>query len=656
MCGVTGFLGGIWPDGEAGAVARVRAMSDAVTHRGPDSSGEFVDLDARIALGHRRLSILDISPAGHQPMVSSSARFVVSFNGEIYNHRDLRAELDRRGHGIAYRGHSDTETLTAGFDAWGIRATVERCVGMFAFAVWDRKSRTLTLARDRVGEKPLYYGVQGRGIGRTFLFGSELSALRRHPSFHADVSRNALCLYLRQMSVPGTFSIYEGIHKLAPGTILEVGLESMEPRIHAYWSAAHAAADGVANPFRGTELEAVDELEALLRRTVASQMAADVPLGAFLSGGVDSSTLVALMQSQSTRRVKTFSIGFTSDPYNEARHAKSVASCLGTDHTEFYVTPENAMDSVASMSRIYDEPFADSSQIPTYAVSALARQHVTVSLSGDGGDEVFGGYNRYQFVERFWPRLSRVPRALRRVAAWPITHVSPGALDRVASIVPGGTDWSMLGDKLRKSAIAMTSRDATELYRKMISAFQDPERAVLGGHEPTTVLTAPVAALESLSIPERIMALDLISYLPDDILVKVDRAAMAVSLETRAPYLDHRVAEFAWRLPLSMKLHSENGHVTTKWALRQVLYRYVPESLVERPKMGFSVPVDAWLRGPLRDWAGALLEQKTLREDGYFDVSVISKKWDEHQRGEHNWQNQLWCVLMFQEWLRATRA
>lgn len=653
MCGVTGFLGGSWPDGEVGARGCVRAMSDAILRRGPDSSGEFVDANSGIALGHRRLAIIDVSPSGHQPMVSASGRYVLVFNGEIYNHLELREDLARSGDRVSYRGHSDTETLTAGFDAWGIRATVERAAGMFAFAVWDRETRTLTLVRDRLGEKPLYYGFQGRGPERTFLFGSQLSALRRHPTFDARVSRDALCLYMRQMAVPGSFSIFEGIHKLLPGSILELTPGGAPPSVDTYWSGADMAARGAASPFRGSDLEAVDELEALLRRTVAQQMIADVPLGAFLSGGVDSSTLVALMQSQSSRRVKTFSIGFTNDEYDEARHAKAVASCIGTDHTELYVTPETAIESVASMASIYDEPFADSSQIPTYAVSAMARQHVTVSISGDGGDELFGGYNRHQFVAEFWPFLSRVPLAARKLAAWPFTNVSPRILDRIARFVPGGTDWSMLGDKLRKSAVAATSRDTTELYRRMISTYQSPEAVVLGSHEPTTLLTAPVAALESLTVVERVMALEMLSYLPDDILVKVDRAAMAVSLETRVPYLDHRVAEFAWRLPISSKLRAERGRITTKWALRQVLYRYVPESLVERPKMGFAIPIDAWLRGPLREWAEGHLDETSLRREGYFDASLVLEKWREHQRGERNWQNQLWCVLMFQEWRSA---
>ena len=614
-------------------------MAQAIESRGPDAFGAWADPEAGIALAHRRLAIVDLTPAGAQPMVAAGGRYVLAFNGEIYNHLKLRAELD----GVAWRGHSDTETLLAGFETWGVEATLQRAIGMFAFALWDREERVLTLGRDRLGEKPLYYGWQGHGPKAVFLFGSEVSALRRHPDFTAPINRDALALYMRHNCIGGVYSIYQGIHKLLPGHLLTLAAGQTEPHVWAWWSVAEVAQRGVAHPFAGSPSQAVDELEALLLSAVGQQMVADVPLGAFLSGGVDSSTVVALMQAQSSRPVKTFSIGFHEAGYNEAEHAKAVAKHLGTEHTELYVSSQQALDVIPKLPTLYAEPFADSSQIPTYLVSQLARQQVTVSLSGDAGDELFCGYNRYQMTAQLWGKLQRVPKPLRRAAAVAITAVPPARWDSLVRFL----QVARLGDKLHKGAALLGHTTVAELYRGMVSHWPDPDELVLDAHEPATVLTSAQPALKGLSEVESMMALDMLSYLPDDILAKVDRAAMGVSLETRVPFLDHRVVEFAWSLPMDYKLR---GGVT-KWPLREVLYRHVPRALIERPKMGFGVPIDHWLRGPLRDWAENLLSESRLRQEGFFNPVLIRQKWAEHLSGQRNWQYHLWDVLMFQAWL-----
>lgn len=647
MCGLVGYLTGVM--GERGiARGRLVRMADRIVHRGPDDAGYWCDVEGGIGLGHRRLSILDLSPAGHQPMQSPTGRYVIVFNGEIYNHLDLRRDLEIKG-GIAWRGHSDTETLLAGFDAWGVRNTVERTIGMFAFAVWDKNSRTLTLVRDRLGEKPLYYGWQGSGSNRTFLFGSELKALKAHPSFSACIDRGALCLLLRHNAIPAPYSIYEGIAKLDPGCMLSLSLDRPEPQIIQYWSLPEVARVGVAKRFSGSAVAAVDHLDELLKDAVRQQMVADVPLGAFLSGGIDSSAIVALMQVQSNRPVKTFTIGFDDAGYNEAVHAKAVARHLGTDHTELYVQPPQVRGVIPHLPTLYCEPFSDSSQIPTFLVSQLARQQVTVSLSGDAGDELFAGYNRYQMTDRLWRRLERIPKPVRSLLARGITSVSPGGWDRLARFIPGAFRYRVFGDKLHKGAGVLASGSVDELYLGLVSHQTRPESWVIGGHEPPTKLTGLWPALEGFIPVERMMVLDAISYLPDDILTKVDRAAMGVSLESRVPFLDHRVVEFAWTLPLDYKLRDGQ----TKWPLRQVLYRYVPKELIERPKMGFGIPLDAWLRGPLREWSEALLDEARLRREGYFNPAPIREKWGEHLSGGRNWSHHLWDVLMFQAWLEA---
>ena len=651
MCGFVGFLGGQSGYGGLEDHAVVKRMAEAVVHRGPDDAGYWCDVGHRIGLGHRRLSILDLSAAGHQPMSSRSQRYVIAFNGEIYNHLELRRDLEKTAKAMAWRGHSDTETLLAGFDEWGIERTVVRLTGMFAFSIWDREALTLTLGRDRLGEKPIYYGWQGTGSAKVFLFGSELKALRAHPAFRASVNRDALCTYFRQMAVAGEASIFEGVRKLAPGTLLTVSQRAPSPISVPYWSAVAVAQKACAQRFDGSSRDAVDALEALLIDAVRKQMVADVPLGAFLSGGVDSSAVVALMQSQTSRRIKTFSIGFHEARYNEAEYAKAVAQHVGTDHTEMYVSSEQAMSVIPLLPSLYDEPFGDSSQIPTFLVSRLARQQVTVALSGDGGDELFAGYNRYQLAANLWTKLSRVPLPLRRVAAWAISRLSPQLINRLAQLSSSRTGDVNVGDKLHKGAGIMGSRSVAGLYHDMMSNWQDPGSIVINGYEPVSKAVNQWLAPTGLSGVESMMLLDTLTYLPDDILTKVDRASMGVSLETRVPFLDHRVVEFAMSLPPQYKLRTAGGKVTSKWVLRQVLHRHVPQSLIDRPKMGFGVPVDDWLRGPLRDWAEDLLSETRLKREGFLNPAPIRLKWAEHLSGHRNWQNQLWSVLMFQAWL-----
>lgn len=661
MCGIVGYLGGSGRHGSEADEILLKRMADTIRSRGPDDCGVWFDASDGVGLAHRRLSILDLSPAGHQPMHSASGRYVIIFNGEIYNHLELREDLKQLGTALQWRGHSDTETLLAGFETWGIKGTIRRCAGMFAIAVVDRKARTLTLVRDRIGEKPLYYGWQQRDGTACFLFGSELKALKLHPSFNADIDRDALCLMMRHNYIPAPYSIYQGIRKLIPGSLLTIPLSAAEGSRGAqaqsepepYWSLAQVAEAGCRERCEGGDKELVGELESLLKTVIGQQMISDVPLGAFLSGGVDSSAVVALMQSQSLRPVKTFTIGFDESDYNEAIHAKKVAEHLGTEHTELYVTPKQALDVVPRLPVLYDEPFADSSQIPTFLVSHLARRNVTVSLSGDGGDELFGGYTRYLVAAGVWQRLSKVPVPLRVLAAKSLTSLSPQTWDGLACVVPGLKKrlGGRFGDKVHKAAGVFGSDSIESLYKGLVSHWDDPESLVLGSREPPTFLTARAPKLAGLSEVERMMALDMLSYLPDDILAKVDRAAMGISLETRVPFLDHRVIEYAWQLPQTMKFRNGQG----KWALRQVLYKYVPKELIERPKMGFGIPLDAWLSGPLRDWAEDLLDEKRLQQEGFFHPLSVRKKWEEHLAGRRNWSYHLWGVLMFQAWLAGQR-
>jgi asparagine synthase (glutamine-hydrolysing) len=638
VCGFSGFYAG--EQFTSDVTALLNSMGMAIFNRGPDSSGVWYDQEASVGFVHRRLAIVDLSAAGHQPMPSHSGRYMMAYNGEVYNHESIRAQLEQISP-RSWRGHSDTETLLAAIEQWGLMVTLQKASGMFGLALWDQQSKTLQLARDRFGEKPLYYGWQ-QGC---FLFGSQLNALRAHPAFKPVINRDAITLLLRHNYIPAPYSIYQQIFKLLPGTILTLDANK-QLTTDSYWSARDAMMQSVGSLDNSSVEQQLVSLEQTLKNAVSAQMAADVPLGAFLSGGVDSSLIVALMQSQSNKPVKTFSIGFDDPRFNEAEFAREVAKHLGTEHTDLYVTADDALAVVPKLAEIYDEPFSDSSQIPTYLVSQIARQHVTVSLSGDAGDELFCGYNRYLLTARLWNKLNRVPVVLRKLASSLITVIPIQSWNQFGKLLPANLQLSNLGDKLHKAASVLACRDIEQLYLGLVSHWQNPEQVVIGSKEPQTVLTDPERKANFVDPILQMMAQDTLSYLPDDILVKVDRAAMAVSLETRVPFLDHSVLEHAWRIPLDLKLR--NGK--SKWCLREILYKYVPKDLIERPKMGFAVPLDAWLRGPLMSWADNLLAEGRLREEGFFDVEVIGRMWQEHKSGKRNWQYQLWDVLMFQSW------
>jgi asparagine synthase (glutamine-hydrolysing) len=643
MCGIAGYLG-INPNETI-----IKNMANTLTHRGPDDVGVWCDEATGIALAQRRLAIVDLSPQGHQPMTSDNNRYVIVFNGEIYNHAQLRTELNNN----KWRGHSDTEVMLAVISVWGLETALTKFVGMFAFALWDKRDKILTLARDRLGEKPLYYGFQNN----SFLFGSELKALKAHPDFIGEIDRDALCLYMRHCYIPAPYSIYKNIKKLSPASYLQIpfninadSFSNIKPKL--YWNLADIAKRGVETPFIGNDGDAISALDNQLQQTIALQKVADVPLGAFLSGGVDSSTIVALMKAQSTRPVKTFSIGFDNANYNEAHYAKAVAEHLKTEHTELYVSAAQAQAVIPNLSQIYDEPFADSSQIPTFLVAQMAKKHVTVSLSGDGGDELFCGYNRYLWVKQLWQKISWLPLPTRRLFARTITLLSPSQWQAIYELfnrwLPNKFQVALIGDKLHKLAERLiTANTDHALFYSLISEWQKPTDIVINAKEPQTLLTNAEQWLLLPAIEQRMMYLDTLSYLPDDILVKVDRAAMANSLETRVPFLDNRVIELAWQLPLNMKIRDGQS----KWLLRQVLYQYVPKDLIERPKMGFGLPIGDWLRVELRDWAENLLNETRLYNEGYFNPSIIRQRWQEHLSGQRNWEQSLWVVLMFQAWL-----
>ncbi|MEW9899950.1 asparagine synthase (glutamine-hydrolyzing) [Chitinivorax sp. PXF-14] len=645
MCGFAGFIesGGL----QRGAETRLRQMASAIHHRGPDDEGIWLDPQSGIALAHRRLSIVDLSPTGHQPMASASGRWIIAFNGEIYNHASLRTKLEASGWCAGWRGHSDTEVLLAAISAWGLRSALDHCVGMFAFALWDRETETLTLGRDRIGEKPLYYGW----LKNTFVFSSDLACFYDHPNWQGHINRDALALLMRHNYIPAPYSVFDGISKLRPAHLLILDKNGYQKSIESYWDAKKVAQEGQEHPFKGSPEDSVNELESLIKQSLAGQMMADVPLGAFLSGGIDSSTVVAIMQSMSSSPIQTFSIGFNEEGYDEAKHAKAVATHLGTKHTELYVSPKEAINVIPRLPEIYSEPFSDSSQIPTFLVSQLAKRSVTVALSGDGGDELFSGYTRYALSGELWKKISSIPQPLRTASASLITSISPGAWNSLFSlplrVAPAKFRHKNIGDKLHKLASILGLTSPEILYRQLVSHWTDPASLVLNAKEPTTALTGGLALPHLSNFVQKMMFLDLVSYLPDDILTKVDRASMGVSLESRIPLLDHRIVEFAWRLPLSTLRHQGEA----KWPLRQVLYRYVPRPLMDRPKMGFGVPIDTWLRGPLKDWAYTLLAPDRLRQEGYFDADVVQRIWYEHTSGARNWQYLLWDVLMFQSWL-----
>jgi asparagine synthase (glutamine-hydrolysing) len=654
VCGIAGIVGSLPGDQLRGVGAR---MISTLKHRGPDDSGVWLDSAAGIAMGHQRLSIVDVSSTGHQPMISSRGRYVLTFNGEIYNHRQIRHELDSQAGILDWRGHSDTEVFLAAIEHWGVSESIAKCVGMFAFGLWDREERILHLARDRLGEKPLYFGI----VAGTLVFSSELKAFRVVPGWSGEIDRKSLAAFMRYSCVPASQSIYRNVFKLPPAGLLSIPCTNLGRlaekatigRVRRYWSAFDFAARASMQPTVLDDGQACEQLEKLLVDAVTAQMQADVPLGAFLSGGIDSTTVVALMQRVGSNPVKTFSIGFDDTAYNEAEHAKKIAKYLGTEHTELYVRAEDALAVIPKLPALYDEPFADASQIPTYLLSKLAKNHVTVSLSGDGGDELFGGYNRHLWIPKLTERRNRFSRAGLRLVGRLLESAAPfGVETLLATAIPGRFRSMQSEDKLIKLAKILSAGTTDDAYLAARSCWNNPEDIVMHATDSTILGDGSDNGMRIENSTQRMMFLDLISYLPDDILVKLDRASMGVSLESRVPLLDHRLVEFALRLPLSMKIRDGSG----KWLLRQVLYKHVPRELLERPKAGFSLPIHDWLRGPLGDWAESLLSRSALEAGSYLNADVIIKRWNEHKARKRNWQHQLWCVLMFQAWLTDTEG
>ena len=651
MCGISGFYAPEKDLGQAELQALATRMSDAIAHRGPDDQGHWTESESGIALSQRRLAIVDLSPLGHQPMISDDERYVITYNGEIYNFQDLRRDMESRGH--TFRGHSDTEVLLAVIQHDGLESALSKISGMFAIALWDKKSKTLSFARDHLGKKPLYFGW----AGKFFAFASELKALAALPGFEKKINRGALSLYARHNYVPAPYTIYEGIYKLEPGHFLTLDCTQAPPegstlldRVKKFWSAKDIAQTGQDNLFTGSFEEATDELDRILRTATSQRMIADVPLGAFLSGGIDSSLVVALMQAQSDQKVKTYSIGFEEAAFNESEHAKAVANHLGTDHTTFFVTAEETRDVIPRLADIYDEPFADMSQIPTWHVSRLARQEVTVALSGDGGDESFAGYDRYKWAQRMCANILGYPALLRMPAASLIRLLPARTWDKVLSPVyhplKKALGRELTGHRLHIAASYIQAKDFDDLFMQIISHWKEPDKIVKGGYEPLSPVTNPANEPGIKDVISRAQYFDTIAYLPDDILVKVDRASMDHALECRAPLLDKNVVEFAWQLPVSYKY--ENGN--QKRILKHLLGRYVPQEITDRPKQGFGVPMAGWLRGPLKEWAGDLLSEESLKKHDLFYPEPIRGVWDEHQSGKRDWNYYLWDILMAQAW------
>ena len=654
MCGITGIFGNLRKEEFDSSI---HEMSATLNHRGPDDAGTWINEENGVAFGHQRLSIIDLSSAGHQPMVSHCGRFTTVFNGEIYNHLQLRDKLNTSANKQSWKGHSDTETLVTAFSQWGIEKTLQQLVGMFAIAVWDFKEKRLFLIRDRFGEKPLYYGWSN-GV---FLFGSELKALQKYKRFSNQIDRGALSLYMKYMYVPTPYSIFKDIYKLEPGCILQIDKGAKPPtlpffapfrdqgiNIAQWYSISNMAQAGQKNLITDQN-DAVDLIEKTLLESVRSQLISDVPLGAFLSGGIDSSVITALMQKVCKDPVKTFTIGFEESSFNEAVYAKEVSRHLGTEHHELYVTSSDAFKVIPHLPTLYDEPFADSSQIPTYLVSKLARESVTVSLSGDAGDELFGGYSRYLWGSRVWNKVRWMPLIVRQTLGVAINKISVNTWDSIGNSLPNSSRVSLMGDKAHRMAHRLKNvKSLDDVYHSLVTEGYKEDGLVVNDK------AALITKLDNNDIvsgivdsEHRMMLLDSLTYLPDDILTKVDRAAMGVSLETRIPFLDYRVAELAWRLPLDTKIN--NGE--TKWPIRQVLYKYVPKELIERPKAGFAIPVGQWIRGPLREWAADLLNEERIRREGYFNPELVQQLWQQHLSGKYDWTPRLWAILMFQAWL-----
>jgi asparagine synthase (glutamine-hydrolysing) len=653
VCGIAGIL-------SSGGVSRemLQRMIGPMAHRGPDGEGVWIDTEAGVGFGHRRLSIMDLSSQGRQPMQSADARFILTYNGEIYNHAELRLELEAaEGRpGTGWRGHSDTETLIEAIAAWGLERALQKCVGMFAFALWDREQRKLFLVRDRFGEKPIYYGW----AGSDFLFGSELKALISHPQFSGRISRTALALFAGANYIPAPFSIYDGIFKLEPGCILTVTRQaaalplSIPPeegrfeqgiRLERYWSYADLVLRGLNDPIEDEHV-ALEELERTLATAVQGQSRADVPVGAFLSGGIDSSIVVALYQKYSSVPMRTYTIGFEQGAFNEADDAKRVATHLGTIHHERYVTVAETRDVIPLLPTIYDEPFADSSQIPTYLVSRFAREQVTVGLTGDGGDELFAGYNRHFAAPRLWQRLQSVPQPLRSAAGSALAGIPSKMWSGVGWLLPGRRQ-PHFGGKLQKAfRVAATACTFDEVYCSFLDEWSFEDSPVLGTGPPVSRIDLEPGTHMPTAV--RTMYRDAMTYLPGDVLTKVDRASMAVSLETRVPFLDHRVAELAARIPIGLKVRDGRG----KHILRQLLYRLVPRELVDRPKAGFGIPVGEWIKGPLRPWAEELLDPRPMAQEGWLDPRVVRRRWEMHLSGRRDSTAAIWAILMFQAWYR----
>jgi asparagine synthase (glutamine-hydrolysing) len=640
MCGIVGIYTKDWMACQGQIIQQ---MTNTLAHRGPDDEGVWLDKDSGIAFGHRRLAIQDLSKEGHQPMESICGRYIIVFNGEVYNYKKLRKEIDSNCQTFEWRGQSDTEVMLASITLWGLEKAVQKLQGMFAFALWDRKARTLQLVRDRIGEKPLYYGW----LGNTFLFGSELKAFQVYPSWNGKIDRGALKQFLRYNYVPTPHCIYQDFHKLLPGSILTLDSPEKREIPLRYWSLSEVARKGIKYPYKGSIADCVRSIDDVLRSSIEHQMIADVPIGAFLSGGIDSSTVVALMQSLSNCPIKTYTIGFDYSRYNEAKEAKIIAQHLGTEHTELYISSDDAHNVIPDLPFLYDEPFADSSQIPTFLVAKLAKHDVTVVLSGDGGDELFGGYNRHIYGPHLWSSMNHCPVLFRKILAKILLNLSPQQWDslfgkRFISLFFRKTP-ALIGEKIHKTAICLPSLNVKDFYLSIISQWQNPENVVLNDSgRNTDELRMPLLK----NVMENFLLFDGLSYLPDDILTKVDRASMGIGLEARVPFLNHDVIDLAWQIPAKWKVRNGQG----KWILRKVLYQYLPENLFNRPKMGFSIPIDNWLRGPLKEWADELLNEKRLINEGFFNPASIRTIWEEHLSGKFNWQYKLWGVLMFQAW------